>query len=116
MRTTFFGPKMTPDHAPLLPTQPSGDAERNQHYAAARPCVRLVDHLYHHHTTVGAGTGVEAAPGRQTGPAIAEGGFSDGGNQRARLLCVRWPPLDSGPGATTIGQRFPGQSEPGGLH
>src|SRR5437773_296345 len=98
---------MTPDDATFFPTQPPGDAERNQHHAVARPGVRLVDHLYHYDPALGAGTGVEAAPGRQTGPAIAEGRFSDSRNQRAWLLLIRWPPTDTRPGAAGIGQRFP---------
>src|SRR5207244_7552071 len=69
-----------------------------------------------HDAVVGAGTGVEAAPRRQTGPAVAEGGFSDSRNQRAGLLLVRWPAVDTRPGSAGTGQRFTLQPQPGGLH
>ena len=68
-RSTWRTNRTVRRHAPLFTTQCPGDAERDQHHAAAGPGVRAADHLRHHHAVAGAGPEPEAPDRRQAGPA-----------------------------------------------
>ncbi|MEI9959767.1 MAG: MotA/TolQ/ExbB proton channel family protein [Limisphaerales bacterium] len=55
------------DHATIFTTRSSGDVERDQHHAVARPRVRAAHHLHHHDTAAGTKHQPQAADGRPAG-------------------------------------------------